>query len=295
MQQITGASALRRDPAPSRWSYRVQRLWLTPLFRQLLRIGLPMASVFFFAAWFLNDPATRDAITDKAAEIRRSVAERPEFMVKLMAIDGASDELGDDIREVLPVDFPVSSFDLDLDAMQAVVQDLDAVATVDLRIRPGGILQVQVSERLPAIVWRIDGYLELLDESGRRVAALASRAQRADLPLIVGEGADQAVPEALRLLTAAAPLNARLRGLMRIGERRWTLVLDRDQRILLPETGPVAALERVIALDQAQDLLARDLAAVDMRNPDRPTLRMSPQAVEEFRRIKALDSGDALR
>ena len=295
MRSMKPAPAPRRDPAPSRWSYRVQRLWLTPLFRLFMRVGLPMASVFFFAAWFLNDPATREAIADKVAEIRRSVAERPEFMVKLMAIDGASDELGEDIREVLPVDFPVSSFDLDLDAMQAVVQGLDAVATADLRIRPGGILQVQVNERLPAIVWRVDGYLELLDDTGRRVAALASRAQRADLPLIVGEGADRAVPEALQLLAAAAPLNARLRGLARIGERRWTLVLDRDQRILLPETGAVQALERVIALDQAQDLLARDLAAVDMRNPDRPTLRMAPQAVEDFRRIKALDSGDALR
>lgn len=295
MQSMKLEPAPRRDPAPSRWSYRIQRLWLTPLFRLSMRVGLPMTSVFFFAAWFLNDPATQDAIVEKIAEIRRSVAERPEFMVKLMAVDGASDELGEDIREVLPIDFPISSFDLDLDQMKAVVEDLDAVATVDLRIRPGGILQVQVIERLPAIVWRIDGYLELLDETGRRVAALPNRGLRGDLPLIVGAGADRAVPEALQLLTAAGPLNERLRGLVRMGERRWDLVLDRDQRIMLPETGPVDALEQVIALNQAQDLLARDLAAIDMRNPRRPTLRMTPQAIEELRRIKALQSGDALQ
>jgi cell division protein FtsQ len=35
---------LRRDPAPSRLTYRVQRLWLTPLFRALLRSGCPPSS-----------------------------------------------------------------------------------------------------------------------------------------------------------------------------------------------------------------------------------------------------------
>ena len=292
MQQIDYGSSTRRDPAPSRWSYRIQRLWLTPLFRLTMRVGLPLLSTFFFTAWFLSDPDTRTALTEQFAEIRRSVAERPEFMVKLMAVDGASAELGDDIREILPVDFPLSSFDLDLDEMKEVVEQLDAVAGAELRIRPGGILQVQVTERIPAVVWRIEGLLELLDARGRRVAALPRRPLRADLPLIVGEGADTVVPEALAIVAAAAPLERRLRGLARMGERRWDLVLDRNQRILLPVENPVDALEQVIALDQARELLARDIAAVDMRNVQRPTLRMAPQAVEVMRRIKAIESGE---
>jgi cell division protein FtsQ len=79
---------------------------------------------------------------------------------------------------------------------------------------------------------------------------------------------------------------------VRIGERRWDVVLDRGQRVLLPETSPVQALERVIALSQAQDVLARDLAAVDMRLAARPTIRMNMAAVEEWWRIQQLtDTG----
>jgi cell division protein FtsQ len=37
------------------------------------------------------------------------------------------------------------------------------------------------------------------------------------------------------------------------------------------------------ALDEAQDLLNRDVAAVDMRNKDRPTVRMATGAVAERR------------
>jgi len=262
--------------------------------RRLARVGLPAALSTLACIWVFSQPQNRTAFTEMFAEIRRTFAERPEFMVQLMAIDGASAELAADIRTVLPVDFPISSFDLDLVAMQDAAEALDAVASVDLRVRKGGVLQIDVTERVPALVWRSGNRLELLDGTGRRVASIATRTARPDLPLIAGPGADEATPEALDLLAAAAPLAGRLRGLVRVGERRWDVVLDREQRIMLPELDPVPALEEIIALHQAQDLLSRDLAAVDMRNPYRPTLRMLPQAVQEMHRIKGIELGDIL-
>ena len=103
------------------------------------------------------------------------------------------------------------------------------------------------------------------------------------------------MPQALDILAAAAPLADRLRGLVRMGERRWDVVLDRDQRIQLPETAPIIALEKVIALDKAQDLLARDISVIDMRNPVRPTLRLAEPALEELTRIRAIERGGQSR
>jgi cell division protein FtsQ len=101
------------------------------------------------------------------------------------------------------------------------------------------------------------------------------------------------VPEALALVAAAEPVAERLRGLVRVGERRWDVVLAGaargDQTVMLPERGAVTALELVLALDAAQDLFARDLASIDVRNIHRPTLRLRPQAVEELARMRALD------
>jgi len=282
----------RRDPAPSRLAYRLQRLWLTPYVRGICRFGLPTLAATLAIGWFFSQQANRDAITEKVAEIRRSIEERPEFIVNLMAIDGATDSVSDDIREIVPVDFPVSSFDLDLAGMQARILELDAVARADIRIRQGGILQVEITERIPAAVWRVGREIELLDAQGHRVAVISSRTKRADLPLLAGVGAELYVPEALAILAAAGPVADRVRGLVRIGERRWDLVLDRNQRILLPEAGPVAALEQVMAPHEAQDLMARDIIAVDMRNPARATLRMVPDAVEDLRRIRKIKFGD---
>jgi cell division protein FtsQ len=276
-----------RDPAPSRLAYRVNRWLLTPMFRQFLFIGLPVALVTGMMTAWLGDPARRAAIADGFAEMRRSVEQRPEFMVKMMAIDGATDDVAQHIREIVPVDFPISSFELDLAAVRGQIRTLDAVAQVDVRVRSGGVLQVDVVERVPAVVWRAPEGLALLDLDGRRVAALAARMDRADLPLVAGTGADRAVPEALRLIAAAGPVKDRLRGLLRVGERRWDVVLDRDQRILLPELGAVEALEQVLALDEARDLLGRNVTVVDMRLPHRPTLRLAAHAVEELRRVRS--------
>jgi cell division protein FtsQ len=214
-------------------------------------------------------------------------------MVKVMAIDGAGEGLSEDIREIVPVDFPLSSFDLDLEQMRIQIQELDAVAGARIQIRAGGVLQVDVDERLPAVLWRTRDGITALDETGHVVAPVISRADFPALPLIAGEGADLVVPEALAILAAATPLASRLRGLVRMGERRWDVVLDRDQRILLPEQDAVAALERVIVLNEAQDMLARDLVAIDMRNEHRPTIRLTEHAVEEVRNIKAIELGVA--
>ncbi|MGX9357314.1 cell division protein FtsQ/DivIB [Roseobacteraceae bacterium S113] len=291
--QPSFASAPRRraDPAPSRLTYRLQRLMLTPLFRLALRVGLPMFVTFTITAGYLADEARRDHVVTTFADMRRAIEERPEFMVRLMRVEGASAEVAEDIHEILPVDFPVSSFDLDLDHMRTTIDGLDPVERVALRIQPGGTLLVRITERVPAVIWRSGHGLEVLDATGYRVAPLARRTDRPDLPVIAGDGADQAVHRALELINAAAPLQARMRGLVRMGERRWDVVLDRDQRIMLPVKDPVTALERVIAMDSAMDLLSRDVAAVDLRLAHRPVLRMRENAVEELRRIKAVETG----
>ena len=291
--QRARASRPRRDPAPSRIAYKLHRLWLTPMFRTgLLRIALPLLLSFALAYGYLGDPARRGAIYALITDLRQSVKSRPEFMVRLVSIEGASPEVAELIRTRFPLELPVSSFDLDLEVLQAEIAELDALESAALRIRPGGVLEIAVLQRRPAAIWREGESLVLLDRAGNRTGTLASRAQRPELPLLAGAGARDRVEEALALTRAARPIAARLRGLVRIGQRRWDLVLEGGVTIRLPEQDPIPALAQVIALDEAQDLLARAILSVDMRNPLRPTIRLAPGARAEMRRIKAIEMGE---
>lgn len=285
-------SMKRRDPAPSRSAYKLQRLMLTPGVRIFLRWGLPVSFIAFAAGLWAADPDRREQLLESAHEMRRQIEQRPEFMVNLLAIEGASDEVAEDIREVLALDLPVSSFDLELPALKARAEEIHAVASAAVVVKAGGVLEVRVDERNPAVVWRGRDGLEMLDREGHRVATLGTRSDRPDLPLLAGDGAERAVVEALELYATARPLDPRIRGLLRVGERRWDIILDRGQRILLPEDNPAPALERVIALDQVSALFKRDLTVVDMRNPARPTLRLGPDASSDFRESHLRQTGD---
>lgn len=278
MQSLARSPSLRRDPSPSRWAYKVQRLWLTPAVRVAVRYGVPALLAALALAAVLGAESRRAALVGAFDDLRESFESRPEFRVSLIRVVGASSELADAVRARLGLRLPLSSFDLDLDQARERIESLDAVDTALLRLRSGGVLEVVITERVPALVWRLNGALFLLDDGGHRVAGLGARADRADLPLIAGPGAERAAPEAMAIYAAAQPILPRLRGLVRVGERRWDLVLDREQTILLPQDNPVAALERLLALDAAEDILARDILSVDLRHDARPTLRLSRPA-----------------
>jgi cell division protein FtsQ len=282
MQQVT-----RREIAPSRWAYRMQRLWLTPVFRVL--VGLPSVVLLAMVGIYVSDQGRRDAVAQFFVQLQTDFQNRPEFMVTLVSVEGASPDLADAIRAKLQLPLPQSSFAMDLDAARARIEALDAVQSAEIRVRTGGTLQVLVTERTPALVWRTEDGIELLDATGHRVASLAERIDRADLPLVAGVGADKAADEALDVLAAAGPLQPRIRGLVRMGERRWDVVLDRDQRILLPSESPVTALQRLLTINATEDLFARDIAAFDLRIGQRPVLRLTPYAQLQLRRARGLE------
>ena len=277
---------VKRDPAPSRLKYRLERMWLTPLYRRLLRVGVPAFLIAMTVGLWLSDEDRRATLTGGVTALIDKVQSREEFQVRMMTVEGASPVVDKALRAMLPVDLPASSFDIDLPALRFQVMQLDAIESIDLRIKPGGILSAVVTEREPALLWRHARGIEILDEGGHRVAGVTSREVRPDLPLIAGDGADLASAEALELIDAAGPILPRLRGLVRRGERRWDVVLNHGQRIMLPEEGAVIALEAAIALDRAQDMLGRDVTTVDLRDPSRPVLRLGIDARNTIRQAR---------
>ena len=271
----------RSDPAPSRWAYRMTRFMLSPFLRRTVYFGIPTAVVVGAVALYASDVERREHIAGIYQDAYRSIIERPEFMVKVVAIHGASPALDLEIRDVLPVDLPMSQFDLDLQEIHSVLTELDPIAKARIQVTQSGTIQIDVEERQPAFLWRNRDTLEVLDDSGAFVRFAVNRMDYPNLPLIAGEGADTQVPQAKSILAAARPIADRVRGLVYVGERRWNVLLENDQSILLPERNPVQAIERVLVLDQTQDLLARKVSVVDMRLSQRPTIRIAPDQIDQ--------------
>ena len=60
--------AAPRDPAPSRLTYKAHRLWLTPLFRSMMLVGVPAFLAISLVGGFVADPDNRAAIAARIAK-----------------------------------------------------------------------------------------------------------------------------------------------------------------------------------------------------------------------------------
>jgi cell division protein FtsQ len=98
------------------------------------------------------------------------------------------------------------------------------------------------------------------------------------LLLFVGAGAGARAKEFQALIERYPDIRDQIRAAVLVSERRWNLRLKSGIDVELPEDGIAQALDRLVALDRDKKLLSRDITLVDMRLPDRVTVRQSDAA-----------------
>jgi cell division protein FtsQ len=136
-----------------------------------------------------------------------------------------------------------------------------------------GTLAVEITERQPFALWQENGKVTVIDRSGTSIVPLDEQ-RFAKLPLMVGGGANHTAPVLLGDLLTAPSIVAQLRAAVLVSGRRWDLHLDQGVTVKLPEKKIREALARLVRLDAEQGLLARDVVVVDLRLPDRVTVRL---------------------
>ena len=271
------------DPAPSRVAYRIMRLLLIPRLRLIFTLGFPSLLIFCATLGLFININVWENISAIKKDLKLAFVERPEFMIKVASIDGSSDELANEIREILPLDFPVSYFDLDIKYLHKVVNEIPAVASAAIKISAGGVLQINVAEKSPSFIWRKDNIMSVIDETGSFIRIANSRVDYPKLPLVVGETADLAVSEISSLMQANEYFKDHVRAFIRVGERRWDLILENNVRIMLPQREFLAAFDRLMLMNEAGQLLSGRLSNIDMRLVVRPTVRVDTVSVDPLK------------
>ena len=222
---------------------------------------------------FLKDQNNKNLVEEIVLDFYRKMIERPEFMLSALSIQGSSDSLNAEIREILGLNFPISSFDLDLADLRNRVLSLPPVETAEVRLEGGSILHLKVKEKVPALLLKDDTGIHVLNKNGDYIRPLLSTEYDSKLPVITGEGAQKAAAEAFILFSALYDKLDEVRGLVLVGGRRWNIVLKSGQVIMLPEKKSEQAVQKILILDKAEKILSRDIEVFDFRLPYRITLR----------------------
>ena len=270
------------DPAPSIISYRLMRMMLIPRLRLIFTLGIPLLIIFCGTFLLFLNVNFKENIGALKKDLERTLVERPEFMIKVASVDGASDELAHEIREIMPLDFPLSYFDLDIKYLHHVLSDIPAVASAAIKVTVSGVLQINISERTPAFIWRKDDEISVIDEKGKFIRLANSRLDYPELPLVIGEAANLAIEDISSLMEDNQYFVDQVRAFVRVGERRWDLVLDNNLRIMLPQKGFLAAFDRLMVMSKSSSLFANQLSIIDMRLVERPTVRVGAVPVDSL-------------
>jgi cell division protein FtsQ len=147
-----------------------------------------------------------------------------------------------------------------------------------LKLYPGE-LQIGVKERAAFALWQKDGRVSVIADDGTVLEPYVPP-HLIQLPFVVGRGAQTRAKEFLALLDRYPTMRDFVRASVLVGERRWNLRLKNGIDVRLPETDVALALERLIALDREKNLITRDIVAIDLRLPDRVTVRLSDPAAQ---------------
>lgn len=169
-----------------------------------------------------------------------------------------------------------SMLNVDLEAVRADIARLPWVQDARVSRRLPDTLVVDIVERKPTAVWQYQGRLALIDASGVVLEAVSPDAMPQDLPLLVGEAANQEAERLSRLMEAAPALKSLLAGATWVGNRRWDLRFQSGETLALPEgdSPAAAALVNFARLDGVNHLLGRGVLRFDMRDPAKMVMRM---------------------
>jgi cell division protein FtsQ len=140
-------------------------------------------------------------------------------------------------------------------------------------------LSIDVTERTAFALWQDDKHVSVISDDGAVLETFVAGRFRS-LPLVVGKGAETRAKEFLNVVAGYPRIRDAVKAIVFVGERRWNLRLASGLDVRLPESGVAAALDRLTRLDQDDQLLSRDIVAIDLRLPDRVTVRLSDDAAQ---------------
>ena len=261
----TGGRGQSSAPAKIR---AAQRIGLRPGWA--LAISAGVAAIGLLAALVTGDRFQR--VAAKTEQRLQLDLARVGFRVDAVQVEGASQDAARDVLRAAGLQRHEPILGVNLDAVRGRVEQVGWVKQARIvRLLPDAVI-ISIVQRPAAAVWQHDGRSVVVDEHGRPIPE-ADVGQFAQLPLVVGEGANLAAPQILPMIRARPRLIQKLEALVRVDDRRWDLRLKDGGLIQLPATGEESALIQLDQLDQKARVLDLGLSRIDLRDPELVAVR----------------------
>jgi cell division protein FtsQ len=205
------------------------------------------------------------------------VARNIGFPVSAVAITGESGLTQLEVLDASGISVKNSLAFLDVAEVRDRLRAVPLVKEASVRKLYPDHVAIEITERQPYALWQQDGQLSVIAADGTVIDTMRD-GRFAQLPFVVGEGANTHISDYLALIGKAGDLKSKIRAGVYVGERRWTLSTTNGIEIMLPEQNPERALAALASLDREARILDKDVISLDLRLPDRVVARLSEEA-----------------
>jgi cell division protein FtsQ len=263
----------------SAWRWRLAR-WTTRLARLPPGAGVAASIMLLLAAigYGVVKGDHLPVVVDWAKDVRDTAASSLGFRIATISLSGEKEMSREDILNAIGVTNRTSLLFLDADAARARLLANPRIGDAAvLKLYPDR-LQITITERQAFALWQKDGKVSVIAQDGTVLEPFSGR--YAGLPLVVGKGAERRAKDFLAVVDEYPDVRGAILASIMVAQRRWNLRLNNGIDVELPESNVEAALQQLVALDHDKKLLSRDVASIDLRIPDRVTVRLSPAALQ---------------
>jgi cell division protein FtsQ len=199
--------------------------------------------------------------------------------LEALTVEGRVNTEREDILASLDVERGTPILSIDVADAREALETLPWVKSAQVERQLPNSVHVLLQERSAYALWQRGKRYTLIDAEGTAIVDVPG--QVGELPLIVGSDAPAHARELFEVLKAHPALAERVRGAVRIGERRWNIHFDSFESgiaVRMPEKDLAAAWNRLATLERDHKILERDLAGIDLRLPDRLIVQLNKDA-----------------
>ena len=219
------------------------------------------------------------SLNGESRDVTQMLTSAVGFAINNVKVSGNAETSEIDILERLGLDGTTSLMALDVVATRAALRTLPWVQDAEVRKVYPDTIEIKLAERTAFGIWQHGQELSIIEKSGSVIAPLRDN-KFAYLPLFVGRDAETGAEEIMADFDQWPDVKARVKSFIRVAGRRWDIRLDNGVIVKLPEHDMAKAMAVLAKFNDDQDLVERDIVAIDLRLEDRTTVQLSAAAAK---------------
>ena len=192
-----------------------------------------------------------------------------------------------DIVSVLKIDSTTSLANFDINDGYAKLLELPWIESAEISLVGTTQMKIKVAESKAYSIWENSGELTLHKKNGDAIESIkqldyiTSDFSEA-LHHLEGIGAPEKAQEIITTVSKFESIFSDVKSYIRVGDRRWDILLDNKIKILLPEHNAQDALEFLVKANESYDIYDRPIRYIDLRLDDKVVLGLIREETQTY-------------